>query len=94
MTLLMAFCDYLGNCIKDVVSAPRLSCPPVMRITATKDEEDNELEYGVPSSISPKIMFASLDTFCIASYLMLRMKVSLKFGFRHCIWGPANIPSN
>ncbi|OMO68843.1 Phosphatidic acid phosphatase type 2/haloperoxidase [Corchorus olitorius] len=50
MTLLMAFCDYLGNCIKDVVSAPRPSCPPVRRITATKDEEENALEYGLPSS--------------------------------------------
>ncbi|MBA0650872.1 hypothetical protein Goklo_018250, partial [Gossypium klotzschianum] len=50
MTLLMALCDYLGNCIKDVVSAPRPNCPPVRRITATKDEEENALEYGLPSS--------------------------------------------
>lgn len=63
MTLLMAFCDYLGNCIKDVVSAPRPSCPPVRRITATKDEEDNALEYGLPSS-------HTLNTVCLSGYLL------------------------
>ncbi|KAG6410991.1 hypothetical protein SASPL_129064 [Salvia splendens] len=31
MTLLIAFCDYTGNCIKDVVSAPRPISPPVGR---------------------------------------------------------------
>ncbi|XP_004309345.1 PREDICTED: dihydrosphingosine 1-phosphate phosphatase C823.11-like, partial [Fragaria vesca subsp. vesca] len=59
MTLLMAFCDYLGNCIKDVVSALRPSCPPVRRITATRDEEDNALEYGLPSS-------HTLNTVCLS----------------------------
>ncbi|KAJ8754459.1 hypothetical protein K2173_005620 [Erythroxylum novogranatense] len=63
MTLLMAFCDYVGNCIKDVVSAPRPSCPPVRRITATKDEEDNALEYGLPSS-------HTLNTVCLSGYLL------------------------
>lgn len=63
MTLLMAFCDYLGNCIKDVVSAPRPSCPPVRRVTATKDEEDNALEYGLPSS-------HTLNTVCLSGYLL------------------------
>ncbi|XP_062004123.1 lipid phosphate phosphatase delta isoform X2 [Rosa rugosa] len=63
MTLLMAFCDYLGNCIKDVVSAPRPSCPPVRRITATSDEEDNALEYGLPSS-------HTLNTVCLSGYLL------------------------
>ncbi|WRX23599.1 Phosphatidic acid phosphatase type 2/haloperoxidase - like 7 [Theobroma cacao] len=63
MTLLMAFCDYMGNCIKDVVSAPRPSCPPVRRITATKDEEDNALEYGLPSS-------HTLNTVCLSGYLL------------------------
>ncbi|OMO54560.1 Phosphatidic acid phosphatase type 2/haloperoxidase [Corchorus capsularis] len=63
MTLLMAFCDYLGNCIKDVVSAPRPSCPPVRRITATKDEEENALEYGLPSS-------HTLNTVCLSGYLL------------------------
>ncbi|XVE75775.1 hypothetical protein DITRI_Ditri12bG0119700 [Diplodiscus trichospermus] len=63
MTLLMAFCDYLGHCIKDVVSAPRPSCPPVRRITATKDEEDNALEYGLPSS-------HTLNTVCLSGYLL------------------------
>ncbi|XP_050380883.1 lipid phosphate phosphatase delta isoform X2 [Argentina anserina] len=63
MTLLMAFCDYLGNCIKDVISAPRPSCPPVRRITATRDEEDNALEYGLPSS-------HTLNTVCLSGYLL------------------------
>ncbi|MED6106224.1 hypothetical protein PIB30_002677 [Stylosanthes scabra] len=63
MTLLMAFCDYFGNCIKDVVSAPRPPSPPVKRITATKDEEDNALEYGLPSS-------HTLNTVCLSGYLL------------------------
>ncbi|XP_061372120.1 lipid phosphate phosphatase delta [Gastrolobium bilobum] len=63
MTLLMAFCDYIGNCIKDVVSAPRPRSPPVKRITATKDEEDNALEYGLPSS-------HTLNTVCLSGYLV------------------------
>ncbi|ESW35027.1 hypothetical protein PHAVU_001G200400 [Phaseolus vulgaris] len=63
MTLLMAFCDYLGNCIKDVVSAPRPASPPVKRITATKDEEENALEYGLPSS-------HTLNTVCLSGYLL------------------------
>ncbi|BAT86373.1 Lipid phosphate phosphatase [Vigna angularis] len=63
MTLLMAFCDYLGNCIKDVVSAPRPASPPVKRVTATKDEEENALEYGLPSS-------HTLNTVCLSGYLL------------------------
>ncbi|XP_030482370.2 lipid phosphate phosphatase delta isoform X2 [Cannabis sativa] len=63
MTLLMAFCDYLGNCIKDVVSAPRPSCPPIRRVTATKDEEENAMEYGFPSS-------HTLNTVCLSGYLL------------------------
>ncbi|KAG6603273.1 Lipid phosphate phosphatase delta, partial [Cucurbita argyrosperma subsp. sororia] len=63
MTLLMAFCDYLGNSIKDVVSAPRPSCPPVRRITATKGEEENAMEYGLPSS-------HTLNTVCLSGYLL------------------------
>ncbi|KAK7284724.1 hypothetical protein RJT34_19476 [Clitoria ternatea] len=63
MTLLMAFCDYFGNCIKDVVSAPRPASPPVRRVTATKDEEDNALEYGLPSS-------HTLNTVCLSGYLL------------------------
>ncbi|KAK9664639.1 hypothetical protein RND81_14G057600 [Saponaria officinalis] len=63
MTLLMAFCDYIGNCIKDVVSAPRPSCPPVRRLTATKDEEENAQEYGLPSS-------HTLNTVCLSGYLL------------------------
>jgi len=59
----MAFCDYLGNTIKDMVSAPRPSSPPVRRITATKDEEDNALEYGLPSS-------HTLNTVCLSGYLL------------------------
>ncbi|GAB4851491.1 hypothetical protein Ancab_030893 [Ancistrocladus abbreviatus] len=63
MTLLMAFCDYVGNCVKDVVSAPRPSCPPVRRVTATKDELENAQEYGLPSS-------HTLNTVCFSGYLL------------------------
>nr|XP_043609093.1 lipid phosphate phosphatase delta-like [Erigeron canadensis] len=63
MTLLMAFCDYLGNCIKDVVSAPRPKSPPVRILTATKDEKENALEYGLPSS-------HTLNTVCLSGYLL------------------------
>ncbi|KAF7804179.1 lipid phosphate phosphatase delta [Senna tora] len=63
MTLLMAFCDYIGNCIKDVTSAPRPASPPVRRVTATKDEEENSLEYGLPSS-------HTLNTVCLSGYLL------------------------
>ncbi|XP_021738322.1 lipid phosphate phosphatase delta-like [Chenopodium quinoa] len=63
MTLLMAFCDYVGNCIKDVISAPRPSCPPVRRLIATKDEEENAQEYGLPSS-------HTLNTVCLSGFLL------------------------
>ncbi|XP_057751573.1 lipid phosphate phosphatase delta-like [Arachis stenosperma] len=63
MTLLIAFSDYTGNYIKDVVSALRPPSPPVHRITATKDEEDNALEYGLPSS-------HTLNTVCLSGYLL------------------------
>ncbi|KAJ0027399.1 hypothetical protein Pint_36345 [Pistacia integerrima] len=63
MTLLMAFCDYLGNAVKDVVSAPRPTSPPVRRITATKDEKENAMEYGLPSS-------HTLNTVCLSGYLV------------------------
>ncbi|KAJ7971402.1 Lipid phosphate phosphatase delta [Quillaja saponaria] len=63
MTLLIAFCDYTGNCVKDVVSAPRPTSPPVRRITATKDEEENAMEYGLPSS-------HTLNTVCLSGYLL------------------------
>ncbi|KAM3320498.1 lipid phosphate phosphatase delta [Capsicum chacoense] len=63
MTLLMAFCDYIGNCIKDVVCAPRPSSPPVRRITATEDEKENALEYGLPSS-------HTLNTLCLSGFLL------------------------
>ncbi|XP_022872004.1 lipid phosphate phosphatase delta-like [Olea europaea var. sylvestris] len=63
MTLLISFCDYMGNCIKDVVSAPRPSSPPVRRVTATKDEEDNAMEYGLPSS-------HTLNTVCLSGYML------------------------
>ncbi|KAG5615793.1 hypothetical protein H5410_015617 [Solanum commersonii] len=63
MTLLMALCDYIGNCIKDVVCAPRPSAPPVRRITATEDEKENALEYGLPSS-------HTLNTVCLSGFLL------------------------
>ncbi|CAM8968638.1 unnamed protein product [Rhodiola kirilowii] len=63
MTILMAFCDYSGNCLKDVISAPRPTSPPVRRLTATKDEEENAMEYGLPSS-------HTLNTVCLSGYLL------------------------
>uniref|UniRef100_A0A1D1YFY5 Dihydrosphingosine 1-phosphate phosphatase LCB3 n=1 Tax=Anthurium amnicola TaxID=1678845 RepID=A0A1D1YFY5_9ARAE len=63
MTLLIAFCDYVGNAIKDLVSAPRPSYPPVRRITATKDEKENAMEYGLPSS-------HVLNTVCLSGYFL------------------------
>ncbi|XP_068643041.1 lipid phosphate phosphatase delta-like [Aristolochia californica] len=66
LSLLIAFCDYLGNSVKDLVSAPRPSSPPVRRITATKDEEENAQEYGLPSS-------HTLNTVCLSGYLLLYM---------------------
>ncbi|KAJ4972324.1 hypothetical protein NE237_005423 [Protea cynaroides] len=63
MTLLMALCDYVGNSIKDAVSAPRPNSPPVRRVTATKDERENALEYGLPSA-------HTLHTVCLAGYLL------------------------
>ncbi|XP_042512947.1 lipid phosphate phosphatase delta-like [Macadamia integrifolia] len=63
MTLLMAFCDYIGNSAKDVVSAPRPSSPPIRRVAATEDEKENALEYGLPSS-------HTLNTVCLAGYLL------------------------
>ncbi|KAJ8448105.1 hypothetical protein Cgig2_031829 [Carnegiea gigantea] len=47
----------------DVVSAPRPSCPPVRRLTATKDEEENAQEYGLPSS-------HTLNTTCLSGYFL------------------------
>lgn len=63
MTLLMAFCDYSGNCIKDVVSAPKPKSPPVRILTATKDEKEIALEYGLPSSqtLNTGLMSCELD---------------------------------
>lgn len=45
-----------------MVSAPRPSSPPVRRVTATKDEEDNAMEYGLPSS-------HTLNTVCLSGYV-------------------------
>uniref|UniRef100_A0A0C9RHC4 TSA: Wollemia nobilis Ref_Wollemi_Transcript_22202_1546 transcribed RNA sequence n=1 Tax=Wollemia nobilis TaxID=56998 RepID=A0A0C9RHC4_9CONI len=63
MTLLMAFCDYTGNCVKDVVSAPRPQSPPVRRLTTTEHEKENALEYGFPSS-------HTLNTIVLSGYLL------------------------
>ncbi|KAF2307730.1 hypothetical protein GH714_031266 [Hevea brasiliensis] len=52
--------------IQDVASAPRPKCPPVRRITATKDEEENALEYGLPSS-------HTLNTVCLSGKIYLGM---------------------
>lgn len=45
-----------------MVSAPRPNSPPVKRITATKDEKENALEYGLPSS-------HTLNTVCLSGYV-------------------------
>lgn len=50
MTLLMAVCNYTGNCVKDIVSAPRPPSPPVRRLTTTEHEKEISFEYGLPSS--------------------------------------------
>ncbi|URE03594.1 acidPPc [Musa troglodytarum] len=63
MTLLMAFCDYIGNSMKDVVSAPRPSCPPVTRVITTNDERGNAMEFGLPSS-------HCLNTVCLLGYML------------------------
>lgn len=63
VTFLLAFCDYIGNAFKDAVSAPRPSCPPVRRVTATEDEKENAMEYGLPSS-------HALNTVCLAGYIL------------------------
>jgi sphingosine-1-phosphate phosphatase 1 len=47
-----------------VVSAPRPASPPVRRVTSTKDEEENALEYGLPSS-------HTLNTVCLSGYSLL-----------------------
>ncbi|KAI3723401.1 hypothetical protein L2E82_34940 [Cichorium intybus] len=48
-------CDYVGNC--DVVSAPR---PKSVRIvTATVDEKDFSMEYGLLSSHTLNTIFSS-----------------------------------
>ncbi|KAG6532964.1 hypothetical protein ZIOFF_006824 [Zingiber officinale] len=61
MTLLIAFCDYIGNSIKDIVSAPRPISPPVRRVNATEEEKENSMEYGFPSS-------HCLNTVCLLGY--------------------------
>lgn len=66
MTLLMAFSIYIGNCVKDTISAPRPPCPPVRRLTATESEKDFALEYGLPSS-------HTINTICLSGYLFMHM---------------------
>ncbi|AQK95337.1 Lipid phosphate phosphatase delta [Zea mays] len=43
MTLLMAFYDYLGNSVKDMVSAPRPCSLPIRRVTTIEDEKENAI---------------------------------------------------
>lgn len=64
MTLLMAFSLYVGNCVKDIISAPRPPCPPVRRFTSTESEKDFALEYGLPSS-------HTINTICLSGYLLM-----------------------
>jgi sphingosine-1-phosphate phosphatase 1 len=53
-----------------VVSAPRPASPPVRRVTSTKDEEENALEYGLPSS-------HTLNTVCLSGYSLLFFFLSI-----------------
>jgi hypothetical protein len=57
-SVLLLWCCFVTQ---DAVSAPRPSSPPVRRITATKDEQENALEYGLPSS-------HTLNTVCLTGY--------------------------
>jgi len=57
---------------QDVVSAPRPASPPVKRVTATKDEEENALEYGLPSS-------HTLNTVCLSGYLLFFVFICFYF---------------
>lgn len=67
-----------------MVSAPRPSSPPVRRITATKDEEDNAMEYGFPSS-------HTLNTVCLSGYgnllavCFISMELNRKQMFCHVV---------
>lgn len=63
MTLLMAVCNYTGNCVKDIVSAPRPPSPPVRRLTTTEHEKEISFEYGLPSS-------HTLNTIGLSGYLL------------------------
>lgn len=47
--------------MQDIVSAPRPCSPPVRRVTATEDEKENAMEYGLPSS-------HALNTVCLMGY--------------------------
>ncbi|KAI7980730.1 Lipid phosphate phosphatase delta [Camellia lanceoleosa] len=80
MTLLMAFCDYSGNCIKDVVSAPRPRCPPVRRVTATKDEKENAMNMDclLPTFLT---QFAYLD-YQISTYYNSQFQIFINFRFQ------------
>lgn len=55
-----------------MVSAPRPASPPVKRVTATRDEEDNALEYGLPSS-------HTLNTVCLSGYLLFSVFICFLF---------------
>jgi len=48
--------------MQDMVSAPRPCSPPVRRVTATEDEKENAMEYGLPSS-------HALNTVCLMGYV-------------------------
>lgn len=45
-----------------MVSAPRPCSPPVRRVTATEDEKENAMEFGLPSS-------HALNTVCLMGYV-------------------------
>lgn len=54
-----------------MVSAPRPSCPPVRRVTATQDEEEHAMEYGLPSS-------HALNTVCLSGYCLRLPSLNLE----------------
>lgn len=63
MVLLMALCIYLGNCLKDTVSAPRPPSPPIRKLLATRAEEESAQEYGLPSS-------HTINSLCLAGFFL------------------------
>ena len=70
-------CGYLW--MQDVVSAPRPCSPPVRRVTATQDEKEHALEYGLPSS-------HALMTVCLMGYAPVIIIILGRVSLLYFIW--------